>query len=796
MADDRPWFAMKLVKGRTLAELLDERKSHEENRSQLLGIFEAICQTVAYAHSKDVIHRDLKPANVMVGAFGEVQVVDWGLAKVLSSETPGKQSAVTGESLMTVIETVRSKEGSSDSSASIVGSALGTPAYMPPEQAQGNIDNLDARADVFALGAILCEILTGAPIYVAQRDGSSVLELAADAALDPAMARLDGAAAGDELKQLCRRCLAPARGSRPKDAGEVAEAIRDHIARTAERAHRAELDAAEQKLTAERATRRVQTTLSLAGLVVLVLAGGGGGAWWLNEQRADRAAELSRTFGATQPEILQATRDGDHVHALVLATDARRLVEAGEPSDELRQRAEDSVLQAEELLRVEHVREAEQRRLAKFEVFLEAVDTGRLDGGDDAEMLAAYETGFADFGIVLDSSELPEVLEEHRYTELGTRIARGFDVWGRVLRDQPNADRFRVELLTGLGLDLDPDSVRADVRHALVARDVAVLLDLYETADLDALPPETIHAIGRALGELGQPAESCHVLSRGAELHPSDFLLNHDAAITNRTERNTVRALKFFRVAISMRPDDLDLYTNMSSVCTSLGDYLGAWEADQVVLRLKPDGNWLMNSIGDDAWFLGRWEDALRCYEQAVVDQPHDKLNLVWKLNIEGYAGVRPREDILAELAEIDLGADRGPVVEAYASLLVVVPKGYSPDPERALAFAGDVVTKEIYFWLLKAAAYARLGQGQDVLHMMDRSVSFRLPDVVDWYAQALFELMTAVGHSLNGDVKRAAYHLRTARAYRSSLIGGREDAWADSWMQMCFDQFEPMIGE
>ena len=84
MADDRPYFTMKLVKGRTLASLLEDREEAGSNRRRLLDVFEATCQTVAYAHSRGVIHRDLKPANIMVGAFGEVQVVDWGLAKVLA----------------------------------------------------------------------------------------------------------------------------------------------------------------------------------------------------------------------------------------------------------------------------------------------------------------------------------------------------------------------------------------------------------------------------------------------------------------------------------------------------------------------------------------------------------------------------------------------------------------------------------------------------------------------------------------------------------------------------------------
>ncbi|MEM0926343.1 MAG: serine/threonine-protein kinase [Planctomycetota bacterium] len=85
-ADRRPFFSMKLIKGETLSRLLGERTDPAEDRGRFIGIFEQICQTMAYAHARGVIHRDLKPANVMVGAFGEVQVMDWGLAKVLSSE--------------------------------------------------------------------------------------------------------------------------------------------------------------------------------------------------------------------------------------------------------------------------------------------------------------------------------------------------------------------------------------------------------------------------------------------------------------------------------------------------------------------------------------------------------------------------------------------------------------------------------------------------------------------------------------------------------------------------------------
>src|SRR5260370_32529735 len=97
VADGRPCLAMKLIKGSTLEALLKQRTDPAGDRGRLLAIFEAVCQAVGYAHAHPVLHRDLKPANVMVGAFGEVQVMDWGLAKVLGEETPATVEALAAE---------------------------------------------------------------------------------------------------------------------------------------------------------------------------------------------------------------------------------------------------------------------------------------------------------------------------------------------------------------------------------------------------------------------------------------------------------------------------------------------------------------------------------------------------------------------------------------------------------------------------------------------------------------------------------------------------------------------------
>ena len=224
-ADRRPYFAMKLVKGRTLSSLLDERSDRAHDLPRFLSIFESVCQTIAYAHARGVIHRDLKPSNIMVGSFGEVQVMDWGLAKVLpQGGAADDASAGKTRDRETVIATVRSG-GDSDSDLSRAGSVMGTPSYMAPEQARGEVDRLDERCDVFALGSILCEILTGEPAFTGRSSGE-IERKAARGELKDAFDRLVVCGADAELIALARDCLAAEPEDRPRHADAVALADR------------------------------------------------------------------------------------------------------------------------------------------------------------------------------------------------------------------------------------------------------------------------------------------------------------------------------------------------------------------------------------------------------------------------------------------------------------------------------------------------------------------------------------------------------------------------------------------
>jgi tetratricopeptide (TPR) repeat protein len=284
-ADGRPFLALKLIAGDTLAALLDRGDPFDP-----VGVFLAVAQAVGYAHAEGVVHRDLKPQNVMVGAFGEVQVLDWGLAKVLAGRSRGGTGLDPG-----------------DGPLGHRGGVMGTPAYMPPEQAAGRSDEVGPASDVFGLGAILCVLLTGRPPF----DGASVgtlLTTAAAGRTADALARLDACGADPALVELCKHCLAVRPVDRPPDAAAVAAAVVGLRAAADERARRAAAEAA-----AERVRRRVQ--LRLGGLAAAVLLAGTTGTS-VGLRRADaarRAAEAATREAAARQAEAEAARAAEGV---------------------------------------------------------------------------------------------------------------------------------------------------------------------------------------------------------------------------------------------------------------------------------------------------------------------------------------------------------------------------------------------------------------------------------------------------------------------------------------------------
>lgn len=185
LSDGRVFYTMKFVQGQRLDQYVENISSVTER----LRLFLRICDAVAFAHAHGVLHRDLKPANIMVGSFGEVLVMDWGLAKLLR-EDACKQSRIADPDA-TIFEP--GKAGDSNGGVQTIatghGTIMGTPGYMSPEQACGDVEHLDARSDIFSLGALLRFLLTKNPDAAANATRKQQLDKALEAICSKAAAQ-------------------------------------------------------------------------------------------------------------------------------------------------------------------------------------------------------------------------------------------------------------------------------------------------------------------------------------------------------------------------------------------------------------------------------------------------------------------------------------------------------------------------------------------------------------------------------------------------------------------------------
>ncbi|QDU19158.1 serine/threonine-protein kinase [Urbifossiella limnaea] len=613
LPDGTPFLAMKLVRGRTLAALLAERPDPTHDLARFVGVFEQVCQAVGYAHDQGVLHRDLKPGNVMVGAFGEVQVMDWGLAvqRADGEAEPGQGRHPAGGADATEI--------------------VGTPAYMAPEQARG--ERVDARADVFALGGVLASVLVGRAPFWADAPSSTLAQAAAGDTTG-VLAVLTSSGADSELVEIAVKCLAPDRAGRPADGTAVARLVAAHRAGVEERLRTAERDraAAETRAVEQRKRRGVELVLA-AAMVVLVAGAGAVGIWRAREVAADdrrtaaAIAEQARLDAEAERRLL-AERERTARAATAVADlldQAEAALKAGAADRARSYHAQAARRAADDALTEPAPRLAAVAGAVALLRDLDAVDDYRwtpLGSRYPSSDLVAkrWAAALAAHGVVPSSS--PTAVDAARVagSPVRTAILAALDGWmGRV----------PTEPVRALLAAADPDPFRTEVRRLMAAQDAAGLAAVAERPEWTAQPAGLVEAFA---AEAGVPVEVRRaLLVRVAAARPDDYSVLMELGATYPLDAAAAERARWFQAAAAVRPGSAPARLSLGSALRVAGDADGAVAACREAVRLDPKSAAARNNLGTALAARGEFAPAVAELREAVrldptIPQPHQNL--------------------------------------------------------------------------------------------------------------------------------------------------------------------------
>lgn len=545
--DGRLFFSMKLVHGRTLSELLKERPNVATDRQQFLGVFARVSQTIAYAHARGIIHRDLKPENIMVGDYGEVHVVDWGLAKVIR-KTSAKQLPSESD--------VETEWTESPSDLSVPGTVMGTPSYMSPEQARGQVDQLDERADVFGLGGILCQIIAGRAPFEGET-ASEVRDLAARGQIEDAIAQIKSCGADREVRDLACRCLEVRPDDRPNNAREVTREIESFLASLEERARNAELKAAEARGRAleERRARRLTLIAAVLGALLLL----GGAAYLVHREHTrtqaeatvaaaiERAAALLET-GQAQRSRADLERGRDVInHAASIYAQTPVSLELRTRSESLSDRFDVELHRQQVLERLEQIREAHGDR----------TDWETSEPG--------YAAALQELGINIDTPDVNDCIARITQTGIPQGIAQGLDDLSRFRRRNPDRSAGEWKQLLRIAHAVDPDPWRQRVRTAILDESSADLVDLAKIHRSEMDSPWAAVVLGAALIDSGEFGWARSVFESAALRFPRDFWVAHGCAVAVRLDGDGLESLPYYKMAASIRPESPHAWCDLAS---------------------------------------------------------------------------------------------------------------------------------------------------------------------------------------------------------------------------------------
>jgi serine/threonine-protein kinase len=604
-ASGRPYFVMELVKGVPITEYCDQNQVPIRDR---LELFLHVCQAVQHAHQKGIIHRDIKPSNVLVmsqDGTPVVKVIDFGVAKAIGQQ-------LTEKTIYTQFAQL-----------------VGTPLYMSPEQAGQSGVDVDTRSDIYSLGVLLYELLTGTTPFDKERLKEVGL---------------------DELRRIIREEEPAKPSTRISTLGQAASTVstnRRSDPKQLSRLFRGELDWIVMKTLEKDRNRRYETAngfaadvqrylndepvqacppsmwyrfrkfarrnkraLAVAGVVVSFIALLGIGSGWVIRDRAVRQQRLTDQVEKMLDDVDHLAREQRWPEALAAAKSAEAAVAGGEAGDALMQRVSDVRHGLAFVTRLDRIREDRGNVRVK----------GRFPYSGAAR---DYALAFRDYGVDVDALPADEAVARlRRNPALAVPVAAALDDWAGILGDAP--PRWKRVVAVARGLDPDPlrDQLRAAWVRPLTPDVQAELRRLAESIDVKAASPATLLFLAHVLRGARLPDSAVRILRDGQSTHTPDFWLNFDLAYALWQRKEYAEAARYYTAAVSIRPDSAVAHNNLGNALRDQKKLDEAIAEHRRAIELDPKSAAAHCNFGADLHEQGKLEEAMAEFRKAIELDP------------------------------------------------------------------------------------------------------------------------------------------------------------------------------
>jgi serine/threonine-protein kinase len=603
----RPYFVMELAKGVPITDFCDQQQLAPRQR---LELFAHVCHAVQHAHQKGLIHRDIKPSNVLVlmhDATPVVKIIDFGVAKALGQE-------LTDKTLFTGFAQL-----------------LGTPLYMSPEQAGQSALDVDTRSDIYSLGVLLYELLTGATPFDKQRfktaaedeirriireeepptpstrlsqSKDSLASISAMRQTEPA--KLTKLVRG-ELDWIVMKALEKDRNRRYETANAFAMDVRRYLSDEAVLAYPPSTAYRLRKFA-----RRNKGGLAVAALALCVLVLLGSSVGWIVRDRQARQGRIAAQVDLILNEVDALETQQLWSDALSAVRRAEAIVASGEADSATVRRVREQVKDLEFIDRLERAR------------MLQAAWVGQAF--DSATSDRAYAQTFRDYGVDIDALPVDTSIQRLKARpKLVVAVATALDAWfgARAKNNGAAADWQR---LIAVSRGIDPDPVRERIRATLGRPAIETqdeLRRLTESIDVRSHAPATIERLAKNLRQTKQPDLAIQLLRDGQRIHPTDFWLNYDLGTALWDQKDYEGAVRFYTAAIAVRPHAVAALNDLGNVLRDQNKLDEAIAFYRRATEVDPKFVYGQSNLGSVLRAKGKLDESAEAHRRAIEIDPN-----------------------------------------------------------------------------------------------------------------------------------------------------------------------------